>query len=247
MVMYMNSAQECEDVRHVVTSGWQEQHDDHHDVVCISWDLTGSPADTDLTCCLLSVVGKVETLTVSICLLVLCGLHSQVLPPDGRNSRERRRPHPNTESSADRIGLTFIFFLLLFFMFILHRIKGVTSVGEDARIFLKVLHLDDIHERGSPTSVCSHKTLNTTPIGPSDPSVPGLSPVWSMTSPAAKTHCQNTTSSTGSWTMGKFGGIRENLNLCVTQLWHWEPHKFLSCSGSLFVSSPAWFWVLIYN
>ena len=106
---------------------------------------------------------------------------------------------------------------------------------------------DDIHERGSPTSVCSHKTLNTTPIGPSDPAVPELSPVWSMTSPAAKTHCQNTTSSTGSWTMGKFGGIRENLNLCVTQLWHWEPHKFLSCSGSLFVSSPAGFWVLIYN
>ena len=49
------------------------------------------------------------------------------------------------------------FFLI--FLFILLRIKGVTSVGEDARIFLKVLHLDDIHERGSPTSVYNHKNI----------------------------------------------------------------------------------------
>ena len=41
---------------------------------------------------------------------------------------------------------------------------------------------------------------------------------WPMTSQATKTHCQNTTSSTGSWTMGKIGVTREKPCSCVTQL-----------------------------
>ena len=219
MVMYMNSAQECEDVRHVVTSGWQEQHDDHHDVVCISWDLTGSPPDTDLTCCLLSVVGKVETLTVSICLLALCGLHSQVLPPDGRNSRERRRPHPNTESSADRIGLTFIFFPSSLFYVYSAQNQRCNLCGR-RRQNLSQGPAPRWHPRAWVTNVCLQPqkyniglplVLRTSCYFP-------LNFDWPMTSQATKTHCQNTTSSTGSWTMGKIGVTREKPCSCVTQL-----------------------------
>lgn len=102
---------------------------------------------------LFSDVWKVKIITarspVSRWLVVLCGPKSQF-------SRQMWLSYilivtDNLDGSH--------FFVRLIFMFILHRIKGVTSVGEDARIFLKVLHLDDIHERGSPTSVYNHKNI----------------------------------------------------------------------------------------